>query len=169
MNSHEHERARELIFLRDVEGVSQDEGRWLESHLTACHDCASFALAMGDAEQALRSFPVMASAGLVEATKARVHAREEQLREREARRFLIAISFAMGMVVSTMSAWAWWKVGGWMVERFNLPSVIVGPGLIVSWLLPAIFLGMMLMAFPESRFEGSLMHLFMKDRQRGMQ
>ena len=98
-----------------------------------------------------------------------MHARAEQLRERESRRFLIAISFAMGVVVSTMSAWAWWKVGGWMVERFSLPSVIVGPGLVLFWLLPAIFLGVMLVAFPESRFEGSLMQLFMKDRQRGIQ
>ena len=168
MNANEHERARELIFRQDVEGVSQDEGRWLESHLAACQECASFALAMRDAEQALRSFPVMASSSLVEATKARVHARAEQLRERDARRFLIAISFAMGVVVSTLSAYAWWKVGGWMVERFSLPSVIVGPGLVLFWLLPAIFLGVMLVAFPESSFEGSLMQLFMKDRQRGV-
>ena len=168
MNGHEHERAMELIFRRDVEGIGQDEGQWLESHLAACQDCASFALAMSDTAQALRSFPVMASSSLVEATKARVHARAEQLRERDARRFLIAISFAMGMVVSTMSAWAWWKVGGWMVERFSLPSAIVGPGMVLFWLLPSVFLGVMLVAFPESRFEGSLMQLFMKDRQRGI-
>ena len=75
-----------------------------EPHLAACQDCAGFALAISDTAQALRSFPMMASSSLVEATKARVHARANQLREREARRFLIAISFALGMVVSTMSA-----------------------------------------------------------------
>jgi len=168
MNGHEHERAMDLIFRRDVEGIGQDEGQWLESHLATCQDCAGFELAMSDAAQALRSFPVMASSSLVEATKARVHARAEQLRERDARRFLIAISFAMGMVVSAISAWAWWKVGGWMVEQFSLPTVIVGPGLVLFWLMPTVFLGMMLVAFPESRFEGSLMQLFMKDRQRGI-
>ena len=169
MNGHEHERAMDLIFRRDVEGIGQDEGQWLESHLATCQDCAGFELAMSDAAQALRSFPVMASSSLVEATKARVHARAEQLRERDARRFLIAISFAMGMVVSAISAWAWWKVGGWMVEQFSVPSTIVGPGLVLFWLLPSIFLGVMLVAFPESGFEGSVMHLFMKDRQRGIQ
>jgi len=168
MNGHEHERPMDLIFRRDVEGITQDEGQWLESHLAACQACAGFALAMGDTAQALRSFPVMASSSLVEATKARVHARAEQLRERDARRFLIAISFAMGMVVSAISAWAWWKVGGWMVEQFSVPSTIVGPGLVLFWLLPSIFLGVMLVAFPESGFEGSLMQLFMKDRQRGI-
>jgi hypothetical protein len=169
MNGNEHERARDLIFRRDVEGISPDEGQWLGSHLASCADCAGLELAMSDAAQALRSFPVTATVSLVETTKSRVHARAEQLRERDARRFLIAISFAMGMVVSTMSAYAWWKVGGWMVERFSVPPVIVGPGLLLFWLLPSVFLGVMLVAFPESRFEGSLMQLFMKDRQRGMQ
>src|ERR1022692_1330590 len=100
----------------------------------------------------MRSFTVMASASLVESTRARVHARAAQLRERQSRRFLIAISFAMGVVFSTLSAWAWWKVGGWMVERFSLPSAIVEPGVVFFWLLPAVLLGVLLMAFPESNF-----------------
>lgn len=164
-----HERAMELITQRDVEGIMESDAKWLESHLDGCAECAGFELAMGGAERAVRSVTVMASAGLVASTQARVQARAAQLREREARRFLIAISFAMGMVASTVSAYAWWKVGGWMVERFSLPSAVVGPGLVLFWLLPSVFLGVMLVAFPESRFEGSLMQLFMKDRQRGMQ
>src|SRR5260370_5939484 len=117
----------------------------------------------------MRSFPVMASSALVGCTRARVHARGVELRERESRRFLIAISFAMGVVFSTLSAWAWWEVGGWMVERFGLPSAIVEPGVVFFWLLPAVLLGVLLMAFPESSFEGSVMQLLMKDRQRGIQ
>jgi len=169
MNGHEHERAADLISRRDVEGISDTDVHWLESHLASCEDCASYELAMGSAQQAMRSFTVMASASLVESTRARVHARAAQLRESESRRYLIAISFAMGVVVSTLSAWVWWRVGGWMVERFSLPSAIVGPGLVLSWLLPVIFLGVVLVAFPESTFEGSLMHLVMKARQRGIQ
>ena len=169
MNGHEHERAIDLLTRRDVEGIADDDSRWLEMHLQECEECASFDRALSGAEHALRSFTVMASAALVESTRARVHARAEQLRERESRRFLVAISFAMGVVFSTMSAWAWWKVGGWIVERFNLPSVIVGPGLVLFWLLPVIFLGILLVAFPESSFEGSVMQLLLKDRQRGIQ
>jgi hypothetical protein len=169
MNGHEHERAVDLISRREVEGVTEADSRWLESHLAACDDCASFGLALGHAERAMRSFTVMASASLVQSTRERVHARAAQLRERESRRFLIAISFAMGVVFSTLSAWMWWKVGGWMVERLSLPSVIVEPGLVIFWLLPSIFLGILLVAFPESKFEGSVMHLFMKDRERGIQ
>jgi hypothetical protein len=169
MNGHEHERAVDLINRREVEGVSGADARWLESHLAACKDCSEYGFALNGAEQAMRSFTVMAPAALVESTRARVHARAIQLRERESRRFLIAISFAMGVVFSTMSAWAWWKVGGWMVERFSLPSSIVGPGVVFFWLVPAILLGRLLVEFPESKFEGSVMQLLMKDRQRGIQ
>ena len=169
MNGNEHGRAMDLLTQRDIEGIAENDARWLESHLAACGECAGYELALSGAERAMRSFTVLASASLVESTRVRLQARAVQLREREARRFLVAISFAMGVVVSTLSAWAWWKVGGWMVERFSLPSVIVGPGVVFFWLLPAVFLGVMLLAFPESSFEGSLMQLFMKDRQRGMQ
>jgi hypothetical protein len=169
MNGHEHERAVDLISRREIEGVTEAEARWLESHLATCTDCSEYELAMGGAEQAMRSFTVMATGSLVASTQARVRARAVELRERESRRFLIVISFAMGVVFSTLSAWAWWKLGGWMVERFSLPSAIVGPGVVFFWLLPAILLGVLLMAFPESSFEGSVMQLLMKDRQRGIQ
>ena len=169
MNGHGHERAVELISRQEVEGITETDARWLESHLAACEDCAGYELALGSAERAMRSFTVMASASLVEATRARVHERAEQLRERESRRFLIAVSFAMGVVFSTMSAWVWWKVGGWMVERFSLPTAIVAPGLVLFWLLPAIVLGTFLVAFPESKFEGSVMQVMLKHRQGGIQ
>ena len=103
MNGHEHERAVDLISRRDIEGVTQAEARWLELHLAECAECSGFELAMGSAEQAMRSVTVMASAGLVESTRARVRARAVELRERESRRFLVAISFAMGVVFSTLS------------------------------------------------------------------
>jgi hypothetical protein len=169
MNGHEHQHAVELISRREIEGVSEAEARWLGSHLAECEQCSEYEFALGSAEQAMRTFTVMATGSLVASTQARVRARAAELRERESRRFLIVISFAMGVVFSTLSAWAWWKVGGWMVERFSLPSAIVAPGVVFFWLLPAILLGVLLMAFPESNFEGSVMQLLMKDRQRGIQ
>jgi predicted anti-sigma-YlaC factor YlaD len=169
MNGNEHGRAMDLLTQRDIEGIAENDARWLESHLAACEDCAGYELAFSEAERAMRSVTVMASASLVGLTQARVRARAAQLRERESRRFLIAISFAMGVVFSTLSAWVWWKIGGWMVERFSLPSAIVGPGLVLFWLLPGILLGVLLVALPDSNFEGSVMQLLLKDRQRGIQ
>jgi hypothetical protein len=167
MNGNEHERAIDLLTRRDVEGIADADDRWLEMHLQECEECASFDRALSGAEQAMRSFTVMASAALVQSTRVRVHARAQQLREQQSRRFLMAISFAMGVVFSTLSAWVWWKVGGWMVEQWSLPASIIGPGVVLAWLLPSICLGALLIAFPNSAFEDSVMQSLMKERQRG--
>lgn len=169
MNGYEHERAIELISRREVEGIAEAEAHWLETHLAACEDCAQYEFALSGAEQAMRSFTVMASASLIASTQARVHARAEQLRERESRLFLIGISFCLGTALSALTAWVWWKVGGWVVERLSLPASIVGPGIVFFWLLPALCLGVVLMVFPHSEFEGSVMQLLMKEHQRGIE
>ena len=169
MNGHEHERAIELISGREVEGIGQADAGWLELHLAECEACAGYELAMTHAEQAMRSVTVMASASLVESTRARVHARAQQLREQQARMVLIAVSFCLGVMTSTLTAWVWWKFGGWVALRLGLPSGIVEPGVLLFWLLPAVVIALLMVTIPPATFEGSLMHRFMKDHVRGMQ
>ena len=169
MNGHEHERAMDLILQRDVEGISDGDARWLELHLGGCQECAGFALAMNGAEQAMRSVTVMATPSLVASTQARVHARAEQLRDRQSRMVLIGVSFCLGVLTSTLTAWVWWKCGAWVAERLGLPAGIVEPGVLLFWLLPAVAIAVLMVAFPPSLSEGSLMQRFMSERQRGMQ
>jgi len=152
-----------------VEGIGDDDSRWLEMHLQECEECASFDRALSGAENALRSFTVMASASLVESTRSRVHARAEQLRDHEARMVLIGVSFCLGVVTSTLTAWMWWKFGGWIAQALGLPSGIVEPGVLLFWLLPAVLVAVLLATRPPATFEGSLVQRFMKDRLRGMQ
>ena len=169
MNGHEHEHAIELLTRRDVEGIADDDSRWLEIHLQECEQCASFDRALSGAEHALRSFHMMASASLVELTRARVHTRAQQLREHQSRMTLIGISFCLGVVTSTLTAWVWWKTGGWIAQRLGLPSGIVEPGVLLFWLLPAIAIAILLVTIPPATFEGSLVQRYVKDRVRGMQ
>jgi hypothetical protein len=169
MNGHEHERAIDLLTRRDVEGIADDDSRWLEMHLQECEECASFDRALSGAEHALRSFNVMASASLVESTQARVRARAQQLHEHQSRMTLIAISFCLGVVTSTLTAWIWWKFGYWAAERLGLPSSIVEPGVLLFWLLPAIVIAVLMVTVPPAMFEGSLIQRYLKDHIRGMQ
>lgn len=169
MNDHQHERAIDLLTRRDVEGIGDGDSRWLEMHLQECEQCASFDRALSGAEHALRSFNVMASASLVESTRSRVHARAQQLREHQSRMALIGISFCLGVVTSTLTAWVWWKTGAWVAERLGLPSGIVEPGVLLFWLLPAIVIAVMMVAVPPATFEGSLVQRYVKDHVRGMQ
>lgn len=168
-NGHEHERAIDLLTQCEVEGIRDADARWLESHLATCQDCAAFEQALSGAEQAIRSFTVMASSSLVESTRARVHARGQELREQESRRVLMGVSFCLGVLTSTLTAWVWWKIGAWVAQSLGLPADIVEPGVLLFWLLPAIVIAVLLVAFPPSIFEGSLVQRFMSERLRGMQ
>ena len=169
MNANEHERAIELITKRDVEGIAETDATWLELHLEVCRECAGFASALNEAEHAVRSVTVMASASLVSATRARVHARAEQLRDHQARMVLIAVSFCLGVLTSTLTAWIWWKTGSWVADKLGLPSGIVEPGVLLFWLLPAVAIAVLMVTVPPSVFEGSLMQRFMKEHTRGLQ
>jgi hypothetical protein len=169
MNGHEHERAVDLISRSEVEGITESDARWLESHLAACEDCASYGLALSSAERAMRSFTVMASASLVESTRVRVNVRAQQLGEQQARMALIGVSFCLGVVTSTLTAWVWWKFGGWVAQWLGLPPSIVEPGVFLFWLLPAIVIAVLMVTIPPAAFEGSLTQRYMRDRLRGMQ
>ena len=156
MTNHEHERATDLI-TRGPEELTELDAAWLESHLAACSECAEFAGLIGSTEQLLRSVAVTADPALVALTQARVRARAEQLREHQTRVVLISISFCIGVLASTASAWLWWKVGGWVVERVGLPVSIVGPGVLLFWLLPAIAVAVLMVVVPTPLLEKSLM------------
>jgi hypothetical protein len=169
MNGKEHDRAIDLLMRRDVEGMADADAQWLEMHLQECEECASFDRAMSGAAHAVRSVTVMASGSLVESTRARVHARAQQLREQQARTMLIAISFCLGVVTSTLTAWIWWKVGGWVAQALGLPSGIVEPGVLLFWLLPAVVIAILMVSVPPASFEGSIMQRFMKDHAKGLQ
>jgi hypothetical protein len=157
MTNHEHERAIDLITLRGVEDIAAPDMAWLEAHLAQCAECAEFAGLIESTGQLLRSVAVTASPALVATTQARVHVRAEQLREHQARIVLIAISFCIGVLASTASAWLWWKVGGWVVERLGLPEAIVVPGVLLFWLLPAVAVAVLMLVVPQPLFEKSLM------------
>jgi hypothetical protein len=167
MNGNEHQRAIELITQRDVEGIPAADARWLEAHLEDCHECAGFAMALNDTEQALRSFAVMAPVSLVEKTRNRVHARAQELREQQARTVLIAVSFCLGVLTSTLTAWVWWKCGAWVVDKLGLPSGIVEPGVLLFWLLPAVAIAVLLVALPPAALENTAMYRLMKEHVRG--
>jgi len=169
MTKHEHERAIDLITRRGVEGIDASEGEWLDSHLVTCSDCSSYAASLMAAGQALRSMPVMASRTLVTKTQDRLRARALEIRERETRMFLISVSFCLGVLSSTASAWLWWRFGGWVANAFGLPQSIVGPGVLLFWLLPAVVIAVLVTFVPRTIFNNPLMLALAREREGDMQ
>ena len=165
MTGHEHERAIDIITQNGVEDIVSADAAWLASHLAQCPECAEYAKAFEQTGQLLRSVAVTASPALVTATQARVRARAEQLREHQARAVLIAVSFCIGVLSSTASAWFWWKFGSWTVQLLGLPESIVAPGVLLFWLLPAIVIAVLMLAFPHHGLEQSLMLALARERE----
>ena len=146
MSAHEHERAIDIITRQGVDDVAARDTAWLESHLARCSECAEYAALVASTGQLLRAVAVTASPALVATTQARIRERAVQLREHQARVVLIAVSFCIGVLSSTISAWLWWKFGGWVAGRLSLPASIVEPGMFVAWLLPAIVIALAMLA-----------------------
>lgn len=145
MNGSDHERARELVLMRDVEEVSQHDARWLEAHVSACADCSAFAEELQLTARALRNMPVTASGSLVMATQARVRARAAELRDHEARVFLIGIAFCLGLLWSAGSAFVGWKLSAWVAEKVHVAQWVIAAGLVIFWLAPAIAMALAFM------------------------
>ena len=166
MTNHEHERAVDLITRGGVEDITAPDAAWLESHLALCSECAEYAKAFEQTGQLLRSVAVTASPALVMTTQARVRARAAYLQEQRSRMVLIAISFCIGAMSSALSAWLWWRFGGWVAQHVGLSSAIVEPGILLFLLLPAIVIAGLMLAFPHPIFEGSLMLALAREHER---
>ena len=157
MTNREHERALDLITRRGVEDVAAADAAWLESHLATCAQCAEYAALANSTGQLLRSVAITASPALVATTQARLRARATYLQEQRSRMVLIAMSFCIGAMSSALSAWLWWRFGGWVARHVGLSAAIVEPGILLFLVLPAIVIAGLLLAFPHPIFEGSLM------------
>jgi hypothetical protein len=145
VNRSDHERARDLILMQGVEKLSTTETAWLEGHLAECGECSDFAQALELTAQAMRRAPVLASSSLVSATQSRVRARAAELQDRRNRFFLIGISFSLGLLWSAGSMFLGWKLSGWLAERFHLAAWIIGAGIVLFWLLPAMAMAVVLL------------------------
>ncbi len=165
MTNHEHERALDLIMRRGVEGIDNSQTAWLESHLSVCTDCSEYAALEHSTSRLLRSVAVTASPALVTATQSRLRARALEMRERDSRMFLIGVSFCLGVLSSTASAWVWWRFGGWAAQLLGLPESIVGPGVLLFWLLPAIVIAVLVTFVPRTIFNNPLMLALARERE----
>jgi predicted anti-sigma-YlaC factor YlaD len=165
MTNREHERAIDLVTRREVEDVAAPDVAWLESHLAECSECAEYASLVQSTGELLRSVAVTASPALVAVTQTRVHERAAQLREHQARVVLIAVSFCLGVMSSTLSAWLWWRFGGWVAERLSLPNSVVQPGVFVAWLLPAVVIALAMLASARPVLDRSVTLALLGERE----
>jgi len=167
MTNHDHDRALDLIMRRGVEEIAAADTAWLESHLITCSTCARYADDFDNTGRLLQAVAVTASPRLVASTQQRLRVRAMEMREQQTRMVLIAISFCIGAMSSAASAWLWWKFSGWAVERLSLPASLVGPGVFLFLLLPAVAIAALMLTFPNAILETRLMAGLAREREGG--
>jgi len=165
MTLHSHDRAADLIARRGLEDLAAADAAWLELHLSECPECADYAAAFEQTGQLLRSYTITASSALVTRTQSLVRVRAEQLREQQTRMVLVAVSFCIGVLFSTASAWLWWKAGDSVVRWLGLPESIVAPGVLLFWLLPAIAVAVLMVVVPQTVLTNPLMPSLARERE----
>ena len=156
MTNQDHERALELIMRRGTEDIAARDAGWLNQHLAACSECAAYGEDFDQTGHLLRNLAVTAGSSLVAATQARVHARAAELEEYRARTVLIAVSFCIGALTSTMSAWLWWRFDGWLAQHLGLSRAVVEPGVFVAWMLPAVVIAVLMLASSRRNIDRTL-------------
>jgi anti-sigma factor RsiW len=144
MNPQAHERARLLIDAWHVEGIQAQEREWLDAHLSECAECQARVLTNERALQLLRSVTVHRDPALVSLTRARVHLRARQLRERQARLRAVWISCALSWVLGAVSAPLLWQALAWLGQRFDVSQAIRIAVFALCWIVPATVVGAVL-------------------------
>jgi len=136
MNENLHERARRLIDAERVEGLSDEDRRWLEEHLAGCDACARWAAATDAALGTLRSVSVALPPGLAAATRLRVRQRAQELNHSRARNAALVAGCALSWLAGVASAPLVWRAFAWLGATFDLPRVVWVIGFACWWLVP---------------------------------
>jgi hypothetical protein len=139
----EHERAQTLLMQQRVEGVSNEDSLWLESHLAGCEDCVQQAFALAEAMQQARSeaLQITASAALVRSTQSRVRARARQLEWQRERMLPVWMAAAMALGWTVVSTPLLWEGFSWLGNLTHAPAILWQSGFIFSWLTPTALIG----------------------------
>jgi predicted anti-sigma-YlaC factor YlaD len=140
MNSQTHARAEQLIAQERVEGISQAEHDWLNSHLQECVRCAELACQTERAMRSLRRMAIPLPHGLASRTQFRVRLRAQELREREPKRRAMWLACAVSWAFGIASAPYVWRLFQWFGERTGVPKLVWELGFGLWWTIPALFL-----------------------------
>jgi anti-sigma factor RsiW len=132
-----HKRAENLIAASRVEGISNSDRGWLNSHLEGCAACAQRADSLEKSIAVLRSIPVTLDPAVVEATRRRVRARAVELREQQSRRHGLWMACVLSWFCGAVTAPPLWFAFKWMGQHFDLPQSLWVMALAIYWIVPA--------------------------------
>jgi hypothetical protein len=146
VNTHGHERARNLIVLAGPEALSGADQAWLAAHVETCASCRAFAQNARETVQALRAIPIAAERSLVSTTQMRVRRRALELQRSRERLWLVSVSCTVVTLFALLSTFVLWRGFAWVGAQAQLAPSIWQVGFIVFCITPALVAGVLLLA-----------------------
>ena len=137
MNIENHERARKLMAIRRIEGISSVEETWLDDHLAQCDECSTEANSLALAINSLRAFSVTARPEAVRRASAAIRMRAEQRQQERQRAIPIWIAAAMSVALAIVTTPYTWAVFAWLGRILQVSDIAWQLGFLVWWFLPA--------------------------------
>jgi hypothetical protein len=143
MSSEPHARARHLLDLAMMEGISPDDQHWLNSHTEECAECSRYSELSRRAIRALDSFAFELDPEAAFRVENAIRSRANRLASNEfdSRRFIIGAVAALLLTIA--GSIAMWQPAAWLAGRWNLPSPAWQIGFAMFWLLPSILIGIL--------------------------
>jgi hypothetical protein len=132
-----HDRALKLIDKMQVEGLTAEEGGWLEAHLESCALCQKRARETERVLGALRSAVPRFDVALALKTQLRARVRAREINENAARMRALWISCALSWVLGVVSAPLMWRGFAWLGHRLEISRPVWITGFALSWVAPA--------------------------------
>jgi predicted anti-sigma-YlaC factor YlaD len=145
MNKEVHERAERLIAQERVEGISEDERKWLGEHLAECAACAGWASATEQAIRSLRGLSVALPRALASRTQMRVRLRAQQMRAVQPRWRMVWAACGVSWAFGAATAPYVWRALEWIGHRVGLPDFVWEMGFGLWWALPAAIVAVILL------------------------
>ena len=143
MQFNAHERARLLLDRAIVEGISEDEQRWLRSHTAVCAECSDYAGLSRRAIRALDGFAFELDPAAVLRIQDAVDACREQPAKSHEGKFSAALVIAVLLTIA--GSIAMWQPIAWLAARWEFPHAALKVGFVMLWLLPSVGLDLLLL------------------------
>ncbi|RPI21459.1 MAG: zf-HC2 domain-containing protein [Acidobacteria bacterium] len=137
MKEDAHEQAVRLISAEHVEGLTPEQRRWLDAHLSACPGCSAKADALGRALSSLRLVSVQLDPAVLAATRRLVRSRAAEIGEQRNRLRIAWMAPMLSFVWMAFTGPLMWRGFEWLGGSLGWADGVWQSSFVVGWFLPA--------------------------------
>ena len=140
MKIEDHAKAKQLLIAHRVEGISDLDRQWLQSHLAACDECSAEAGVLQVTVAAVRSVSATVPDDLLRRTRLAVERRAQQLQAQRESQLPFWVSVVMATISGILVTPYMWSLFASAGRFLQISDVTWQVAFFMSWFLPATVL-----------------------------